>query len=310
MTGDLGLWTAVLSGAVTLATAVTLAALGEVLVERAGRLNIGIEGMMLAGAFASVWAASWGGAWTGVVTGMLAAVLLGALMNVAVYRWRADEVVAGVAIAMLGAGLTTYLFQLWVPSGATNVSVDLLTQVSVPVLDRIPLIGPALFQQSVLTYLTVVLVVAGTWGLAHTRTGLRLRACGDDPVAAALRGVDVVGYRRRVLLAGAALAGLGGAAITVADVGSFTSGITSGRGYVALAVVIIGRRTPWGAAGGALLFSFFDSLSLLVQGDQQVPVEVYQALPYLVTLVVLGWSARRTLRSRLRVARTAGTRGT
>jgi general nucleoside transport system permease protein len=160
-------------------------------------------------------------------------------------------------------------------------------------LTRLPLVGEVVFHQSVLTYACVALIPLTAWALRNTRFGLAIRAAGDDPAAAILRGVDVVHTRFRTLVLGGALAGIGGASITVGYLGSFTDGITAGRGFIAIAVVIIGSWTPLGACAGALLFAFFDSLSLLAQtGGLNLPSEAYSALPYLVTLVVLLLTSR------------------
>ena len=168
-----------------------------------------------------------------------------------------------------------------------------MPSLNVPALTALPLIGEPLFHQNVLTYVCAALVPLVAWSLNNTRFGLAIRAAGDDPQAAALRGIDVVGTRFRTLLIGGALAGVAGASITVGYLGSFTDGVTAGRGFIAIAVVIIGGWRPLGACAGAVLFAFFDSLSLLAQtGGVNLPSEAYSALPYLTTLLVLLLTAR------------------
>ena len=160
-------------------------------------------------------------------------------------------------------------------------------------LDRLPLLGEVLFAQSPLTYFAVAAVAVATWALKQTVPGLRIRAVGDEPEAAHLRGIDVVSVRIATLVVGGALAGFGGATITVGYLGSFTDDVTSGRGYVAIAVVIIGRWSPVGAMLGALLFALFDSLALLAQSRSAgLPVEFYSSLPYAMTLLALVLTAR------------------
>lgn len=299
---SLDLWVSILAGALALSTPLVLAGIGEGFVERAGRLNLGIEGMMILGALAGVFGASVAGPIVGLVAGAAVGVVLALVMNLAVYRLHANEIVVGLAITMLGLGLSTYLFQLWVPAGHTNVSVDTLTPIHLGVLSDIPVVGPVLFSQGPLFYLALLLLV-GAYALSrYTRFGLRVRAVGSDPAAAALRGVRTTRVGADVLLIGGALAGLAGAAITVGSIGSFTPDITAGRGYVVLAVVIMGRMRPVGILLGALLFAFLQSFALLAQSTPlQLPSELYQALPYVVTLVVLVLTSRAQLRRSMRL---------
>jgi simple sugar transport system permease protein len=290
---DLGFWALLLSGAVRLATPVMLAALGETLVERSGTINLGVEGMMMLGAFAGVFGASQAGWGAGLALGGLAGAALGYGMGMVVLRGGADQIVVGIAVALLGVGLAQYLFQIWQPSGRSAVIVPLVPTVHVPGLEALPVIGPALFQQSPMTYLAVAGVGLAAWALRASIPGVGLRAVGDDPDSAQLRGIDVVGIRIRTLILGGFMAGLGGATMTVGYLGSFSDDITSGRGYVAIAVVIIGRWSPVGAMLGALLFALFDSLALLAQsGSAGLPVEFYASLPYAVTLLTLIATAR------------------
>lgn len=300
------LWVAILAGAIALAAPLVLAGVGESFVERAGRINLGIEGMMILGAFAGVYVASTAGPWAGLLAGILTGLALAALMNTVVHRLHANEVVVGLAITVLGLGLSTYLFQIWIPSGQTNVSVETIPRVPVSPLSDIPLLGRILFVQSPIVYATVVLAVAAWAVMRFTRFGLQIRAVGTDPIAAALRGVRTRSVGSRSLLLGGALAGLAGSVITVGTIGSFTPGITAGRGYIVLAIVIMGRSTPVGVTLGALLFAFLQSFSLLAQSTGlQLPSEVYQTLPYVVTLIVLVLSSRSRVRSVLRKARLA-----
>lgn len=304
MTADL--WVSILVGALALAAPLVIAGIGEGFVERAGRLNLGIEGMMILGALAGVFVAASAGPWAGLLAGAAVGGVLAAGMNALVYLLRANEIVVGVAVTMLGLGLSTYLFQLWIPAGTTNVSVDTLGRVDLGPLSGIPVIGPVLFAQSPVVYAAAGLLVVA-WALARfTRFGIQVRAVGSDPISAALRGVRPRAVGERALLLGGTLAGLAGAAISLGSIGAFTPGMTAGRGYIVLAIVIMGRMTPVGIALGALLFGFLQSFSLLAQSTAaQLPSEVYATLPYLVTLVVLVLTSRAQLRrhsARLRTA--------
>ncbi|WNM25304.1 ABC transporter permease [Demequina capsici] len=292
------LWIAILAGAVALATPLIVAGLGETLVERAGRLNLGIEGMMAMGAFTAVWTASASGPWAGLAAAIAVGVLMALVMNVAVYRFGANEVVVGLAMTILGLGLSTYLYLMWIPAGEVNRSVDVLPRIELGPLADLPVLGQVLFDHDLIVYLMVPVVLGFWWVMTRTTIGLRIHASGVDPESAQLRGVPVRKVRARVLLVGGAMAGLAGGIITAGDIGSFTPGITAGRGYVVLAVVIMGRLTPLGVTAGSLLFAFFESFALLGQGlGFTVPSEVYSTLPYVVTLVVLVVSSRTQLRA-------------
>jgi simple sugar transport system permease protein len=297
---SLDFWSSVLAGTVLLSVPVLLAALGETLVERAGGLNLGIEGIMLVGALTATYGAFNAGPWAGLGLGVVTGLVMGGLLAAAVFRGGADLIVAGISMSLLGAGASTFMFEKWLPSGTSNVSVERVPGFAVPGMADLPVLGPALFHQNLLTYFSLLLVPVVAWILSSTTFGLRLRAVGDDPATAELRGLNVTGLRAGALVIGAGFAGLGGAAITVGDVGSFSPYITAGRGYIALAVVIIARRTASGALAGALLFAFCDSFALLAQtGGTSWPTELGTALPYAVTLIVLVVESRhRRMRSR------------
>ncbi|SDZ54411.1 ABC transporter permease [Herbiconiux ginsengi] len=298
------LWVAIIAGTLVLATPLVFAGIGEGFVERAGRINLGIEGMMIMGAFVGVWAGSLGGPLIGLVAGTAVGLLMAAGMNLVVYRLHANEIVVGLGVTMLGLGLSTYFYQLWIPSGETNVTVQTVPRSGFGPLADIPIVGPILFGQSPLVYLAGVLLVAA-WAVSRfTRFGLAVQAVGTDPASAALRGVRVQKTGASALLIGGALAGLGGAVITVGTIGSFTPDITAGRGYIVLAIVIMGRSRPVGIALGALLFAFLQSFALLSQSTAlTLPSEVYQSIPYLVTLAVLVITSRSQLRRLYRTTR-------
>jgi simple sugar transport system permease protein len=297
---DAVFWEIVLGGAIRLTTPIALTALGETIAERAGTINLGVEGIMVAGAFAGIVGATFGGWPLGLVFAATVGGAFGLAVAISVLWGGANQIIVGIAVSLAGIGITTYLFQLWQPSGQSSPFVSLVPVVTVPGLVNIPFIGKALFQQSLLTYAALAAILATAYALARTRIGIVLRAVGDDPAGAAIRGIDVARVRALALVFGGALAGLGGAAITVGFLGSFTDGVIAGRGYVAIAAVIIGRWSPIGAALGALLFAFFDSLALRMQtiAGGALPVEAYSTLPYAITLIVLVLTARSRLAPR------------
>jgi ABC-type uncharacterized transport system permease subunit len=290
---DAAFWKATLGGALRLATPIVFAAVGETIVERSGTLNLGVDGMMTAGAFAAVVGASLAGWPFGLLLAALAGLALGLGMGAAILKGGANQIVTGIAIALVSVGMTTYAFQLWQPSGQTMPFVPLAPTIRIPLLSDLPFVGDVFFAQSVLTDASFVLLAASLLALRLTRLGLMVKAAGDDPIAAALRGVDIESVRMLALAFGGAMAGLGGAAITIGFLGSYSDNVTAGRGYIAIAVVIIGRWSPLGAAFGALLFALFESLSLRLQGHaHEAPTELYAILPYAMTLIVLFLTAR------------------
>lgn len=286
-------WRVTLGGALRLATPIAFAALGETIAERSGTLNLGVDGIMTAGALAAVLGASLGGWPAGLALAALVGLALGFGMAAATLLGRANQVVAGIALSLVSIGLTTYVFQLWQPSGQSMPLVSLAPTYRVPLLVDIPFFGEIFFSQSVLTYGCAGFFAVAALALRRTRLGLVLKASGDDPQAALLRGVAVARTRALALAFGGLAAGLGGAAITVGFLGAYSDGVTAGRGYIAIAVVIIGRWSPIGAMLGALLFAFFESLSLRLQGHfLAFPNEAFLVLPYAATLIILALTAK------------------
>lgn len=291
---------AILAGAVRLATPIALAAVGETIVERSGTINIGIDGIMTIGAFTAIYIESIGGDWSlALLVSLIIGAMFGAAIALAVLRGRANQIIVGIAASLVGTGLAVYFYQLWDASGLANQPLELVPAVHIPLVRDVPIIGKALSDQSLLTYAAAILIVVVLFILKWTKVGLVLRAVGDQPEAAASRGVNVIRIRTVALIIGGALAALGGAAITTGYLGTYTDGVTAGRGYVALAIVITGRWSPLGALAGALLFALFESLALAAQTEAgTVPVEAFMALPYVVTLIVLVLSVRGTVAPR------------
>ncbi|MFS3129639.1 ABC transporter permease [Nocardioides sp. Bht2] len=291
---DLTFWTAVIAGAFTLCVPVVLAGLGEIILERSGGFNVGIEGIMLLGAASGVVGALQGGFVMGLLSGVAAGALLGFLLGAATAWGRADIIVSGIAVGLLGSGLSIAVYQALAPAGSGNRIAPVQPHLALDWLRAVPLVGTGIADAGPLFGLTLLLVGLVWWFLRQTRLGLRLIAVGDDEAVAAVRGIRVREVRLGAAVVAGAFAGLGGAAVPLSDIGSFTPQMTGGTGFIALAVVIIARRHPGGLLAGALLFAVFNSLALLSQTrDVELPVELYQALPYLATLFVLIVTARR-----------------
>jgi ABC-type uncharacterized transport system permease subunit len=278
-----------------LATPLIFAATGEAICERAGVLNIGIEGMMLIGAFFG-FAATYAtgdlalGFGSGMASGLLAAVVF-AVFAVTI---KANQIVVGVAINLLGLGLTSFLFRTYFVS--TGRGVDIARSLDIPFLSEIPYFGAALFRQNFLVYATVPIVIAAWVFLFRTSYGLTIRAVGEYPQAVDVAGRSVALYRYCAVLIGGVLAGLGGAFLTLAHANQFVENMTSGRGFIALAIVVFARWSPIRVFFVSLLFGLFYALQLQLQADPSVriPYQALQALPYLTTIVALMLARNRS----------------
>ena len=276
-----------LAGSLALSVPLIFGALGGVISERVGVVNVAIEGQLLAGAFAG---ALIGSLTKNVVVGLLAAAAAGVLVSFVLaafaIRYLVDQVIVGVVLNVLVLGLTSFLYTaVLVPASSTLNSPPQLEPIAVPLLSAIPVLGPVLFDQTLIVYLMYIGVAAVTVGLFTTRWGLRLRAVGEHPQAADTVGISVTGTRFwNVALAGA-IAGLGGAYFTLAAVPSFSRNVTSGAGFIALAAVIFGQWNPVRATLAALLFGFASNLqNVLGILDSPVPSDFLLMLPYVVTI--------------------------
>lgn len=280
---------------IRVATPLALAALGETISERGGVLNLGIEGAMLAGALAAAMGATTGGPWAGVALAILAGAGTSAALALAAVIGRADQIIAGTAVTLGATGLTGMVAQRAFGTVGAGLGVPTLPPIRLPGLAAIPVLGPVLFTQSVLTYLALALVPATWWLLFRTRFGLELRAVGEAPRNAAASGVRVRLVRSTGTIIGGALAGLGGASLVLAQVGVFAERMTAGRGFIAIAIVVLGRWHPVGALLAALLFGAATALQYLFQasGVTIVPYQVLLALPYLLALAVLATTVGR-----------------
>ena len=291
---DTDLFVAWGTAAVRVATPLALAAIGETISERGGVLNLGIEGAMLGGAFGAAWGALHGGATIGVLTGVTVGVVTGLVFGLVAVVARADQIISGTAITLAMIGLTGLLAQSALGPTGAGLSLPTLGPLPIPGLSGLPVVGPILFNQSLLTYLAVLLAIAAWWLLWRTRYGLELRAAGEAPGAARAAGVPVTKVRLLATLLGGAMAGLAGAALVLSQVGAFTERMTAGRGFIAVAIVVLGRWHPIGAVWAALLFGATSALQFLFQAaGTTIPYQALLALPYLLALAVLATAVGR-----------------
>jgi ABC-type uncharacterized transport system permease subunit len=269
-------------------TPIALGALSGILCERSGVVNIGIEGMLLGGAFTGVVMGSLLGGWVGLVAATLTGGVLALLLAVLAVNFRVDQIIIGVVINILVLGLTSFLTsQVLVDSPELN-DAPIFPAIKIPVLGEIPIIGPMFFNQTVIVYGMYLLVGTVTYALFRTRWGLRTRSVGENPKAADSLGVSVAKVRYLAVVYGGMVGGFAGAWFTLGTVGRFDEGLTGGRGFIGLAAMIFGAWNPIGALGAALIFGFSESLqekfALL---DTPIPTEFLAMAPYLVTIVVV-----------------------
>jgi simple sugar transport system permease protein len=285
-----------LASTVKMAIPLLLAAIGEVLVERAGVIDIGLEGKLLAGAFTGmVVTFTTGSPLAGVAAAAVAGVALAAVSAYLVLFRTANQVVVGTAVNLLAAGATGVAYRAVFGVTGAALTIPGIAPWRVPGLSSLPVVGEALFAQNWLAYLAFASVPATAWFLYRTLPGLRLRAVGEDPRAAEAQGIRVRRVRAAALLVSGALAGLAGAFLAVAYAQTFVEGMSAGRGFIALAIVVFGRWTPFGALGGALVFGFATALQFHFQTlGLAVPYQLFLVLPYLLTLVILaGFAGQR-----------------
>jgi len=265
-------------------------ALGGVLCERTGVINVAIEGQLLTGAFAaSLFGTLAASTWVGLFAAAAGGLFIALLLAVLAIRYLVDQVVLGVVLNVFALGLTGFLFTQLMQRNTDKYNFPpTFAAWRIPLLGDIPIVGPALFRSNVFGYLAIVLVIVVHVGLFHTRWGLRTRAVGEHPTAADTVGIKVGWTRYRNVLLGGIVAGIGGAALTVGDVGGFANNMTSGKGFIALAAVIFGRWSPLGATLAALLFGFSQALAafLGIVGSR-IPTEFLGMLPYVVTIIAV-----------------------
>jgi len=283
-----------LAASVRVATPLLLAATGETIAERSGVINLGVEGMMLAGALAATLGASAGGPWCGVILAILAGMLLALLFALVTIVSRADQIIAGTAITLAAVGLTGTVYREAYGTSGAGLTIPTLAPIAIPGLSRIPVLGPGFFAQPAPTYLALLAIPAMWWLLFRTRLGLALRATGEGAAEARAAGIRIRAVRVAATVIGGAFAGLAGATLVLAQVGTFAEGMTAGRGYVAIAIVVLGRWHPLGVGIAALLFGAATALQFVFQAvGLAVPYQLFLMLPYLLTLLALAGAVGR-----------------
>jgi len=281
--------TGILVTTVALAAPIAFGALSGVMCERVAVINIGIEGMLLSGAFTAAVVGSLVGSWVGLVGAALTGGALALGLAVLAIKYRVDQIIAGVVINIFAVGITSFLSaQFLVESPARLNNPAVIGPTRIPLLADIPVVGRVFFNQSIFIYAMYLLVAGLTYGLFRTRWGLRSRAVGEHPKAADTLGVDVIAKRYVNVVLGGLIAGFGGAFFTVGSVGAFNENMTAGSGFIGLAAMIFGRWRPVGALAAALVFGFANSLQVkLAILDTGIPSEFLLMAPYLVTIVVV-----------------------
>ena len=278
-----------LSSSVAMAVPITLGAFSGILCERAGVVNIAIEGMMLMGAMVGALVASaTDSIWLGLLFGILASVLLAALHAVLSIKYKIDQIISGTVINIFSTGMTSFISEKFLQTNQDLNNPPMFARFEIPGLAKIPLLGPIFFNTNFFVYAMFILVFVITFALNSTRWGLRHRACGEHPKAADTLGIIVIRTRYIAVLLGGIIAGLGGTFLTLGSVGRFDEGMTAGKGFIGLAAMLFGNYSPFGALGAGLLFGFAGSLgSKLSLLGSVIPSQFMSMAPYIITMVVL-----------------------
>ncbi len=283
---------------IRISTPLLLATLGELINERAGVLNLGIEGIMLLGAMVGFSTAYFtGNLWLGLAAAIAVGALAGLVMALLAVVFGVSQHVSGIGMTMLATGLAFYFYRLVFGQPAVPPNIVAFQPIAIPGLAEIPLVGPVLFSQTILTYVAFLAVPVVAFLLYRTAWGLDLRTVGENPRAADAAGISVWGVRTQALAIGGGLMGLAGAYLTMAQFNSFTFGVISGRGWVSIALVVFGLWSPWRCAGGALLFAALEALQLRLQATNilHLPYQVFLMLPFVFTIVAMAFVSRSAL---------------
>ena len=281
-----GFWTATLR----IVSPLIFATLGELICERAGVLNLGIEGIMTAGALAGwMWVYQGGDLWTGVLFAACVGAAFGALHASFTVHLGLSQHVTGIGITLLAIALSSYTFRMMLPTVTTPPKIVPFQVTPVPILSDIPFIGPAVFQQTPLTYLALILVPVVWYVLYRTPLGLAVRMAGENPVAVEAQGIDVLRVRTGAVMAGSALMAVGGAFLTMSAFDAFYFGMINGRGWICVALVIFASWRPGKALLGALLFAALDAMQVRMQqvAGAVIPYQFFLALPFILSIVAM-----------------------
>jgi ABC-type uncharacterized transport system permease subunit len=289
-------WSALFAAMLRYATPLLFAALGGVMSERSGVINIGLEGMMLMGAFFGVWGADITGSWVlGLLIGMAAGMALALIHAVFAITLRADQIVSGFSMNLLALGITGYFYISHYGEQGTPDNLPRTPDVHLPGIENIPFFGDIFGQLNILIWLGLLTVLLLWILLFRTATGLRIRSVGENPLAAETAGLSPARIRYRAVAASGALAAAGGAYLSIGFVGSFTENMTAGKGFIGLAVMICGRWMPQGALVFALLFGFFTALATRLPTFSPSAATLFQALPYVITLITVAGLVGRSI---------------
>ena len=285
-----------LVGSIQLAVPLLVPGIGEIFVERSGVINLGIEGIMLVGALIGMIFAFFSQSiWYGVIAAIISGMLLSLLLAFWTITLKANQVISGFALTIIGGGLSVFLYRVVFGIRSIPPKVEPLPAWNIPIFSKIPVLGEIFFQQSPLVYVAYVLIPIAAIILYKTKFGLSIRAVGENPAAADTKGINVFSTRYICLLIGGACAGFGGAFLSLAFLGTFYSSMTAGRGYIAMAIAILCRWDPVRAIWAALLFGGAYALQFRVQAlNSSIPYQLLVALPYIITLIVLIGISRQT----------------
>jgi len=276
----------ILASGIRLATPYLYAAIGETFGQRSGVLNLGVDGQMLLGAFAAFYVAiKTGNLWLGMLTAMIVGALMGLAMAFVTVNLHAEQGISGIGFYLFGLGLSDLLFQKLL---GTVETVKGFPKLDIPVLSNLPIVGEIFFRQNILVYIAFALVPIAWFVLNKTTLGLKIRAVGENPEAADSLGVSISKIRYFTIILGGTLSGVAGASMSIALLNVFQQNMTSGLGFIAVALVYFGAWRPWGVLGGALLFSLVNSLQLWIQVlGIPIPSDIAVMMPYILTILVL-----------------------
>ena len=286
------LWAAV----IRIATPLIFATLGELICERAGVLNLGIEGIMTIGAMAGwIWVYQGGDLWGGIVFAAIVGMIFGFLHSILVVYLGVSQHVSGIGITLLASSISYYAYTLLIPFSTTPPKIVPFSVFEIPILSSIPVIGTAFFHQSALTYLSYILVGVTFFVLYKMPIGLTIRMAGENPVANEAQGINVLLIRTGAVMAGSALMAIGGAFLTMSAFDAFYFGMINGRGWICVALVIFASWKPGKAFLGAILFALFEALQIRAQliGADVIPYQIFSMMPYFLSILAMMLVARK-----------------
>ena len=290
-----GVIVAVLAASIRAANPLILAVLGGIYSERSGVVNIALEGIMIISAFFAVYGSyRTGNVWMGVLIGVVAGILIALILGVLAIQFDANHIIAGFSINIFAAGLVGFLMVVLFGVSGNSPSVAAFDLTPIPFLSKIPILGPTLFNQPPLGYLVIILIAISWWVLYHTPLGLRLRSSGENPAAVDTAGVNVTAMRFLGVGLSGFFAGLAGAYLSLCLLNQYIEGMTVGRGFIALALVILSGWDPIKATLMSLLFGLAQAITYQV-GQENIPPEFLYMLPYILTIVVLALYGRRII---------------